>query len=168
MEVMLKDGTKVQVDEEDMPRLRHGRGWHADRDGMICIKWTEGGKTRHAQLHRLILNPPKGMEIDHINRDVTDNRKRNLRICTRAENARNRGPNRGNKHGHPYKGLVFLRNRRVRKWAAVVFISGRRIYLGCFKTPEEAAHAYDRGAKQHHGEFAWLNFPKDPVAQGRA
>ena len=33
---------------------------------------------------------PDGMEIDHINRDVTDNRLANLRLVTRTENNRNR------------------------------------------------------------------------------
>ena len=40
-------------------------------------------------MHRLIMSPPSSMEIDHKNHDRLDNRKNNLRICTRQENARN-------------------------------------------------------------------------------
>ena len=41
-------------------------------------------------LHRFIMEPPKGMEIDHLNRSGLDNRRENLKICTRAENAKNK------------------------------------------------------------------------------
>lgn len=48
------------------------------------------GGVIHAWLHRLIMNPAKGYVVDHINGDAMDNRRENLRVVTRAENAQNR------------------------------------------------------------------------------
>jgi len=42
------------------------------------------------RIHRLIMNPPKGMDVDHINRNMLDNRRCNLRICDRSHNNMNR------------------------------------------------------------------------------
>lgn len=50
----------------------------------------EDGKQHTLLMHRFIMNPPPDMQIDHINGNTLDNRRKNLRICTRSENQRNR------------------------------------------------------------------------------
>ena len=53
------------------------------------------------------------------------------------------------------------RNGKSRRWLALIRINGKTTYLGYFDTREDAARAYDAAAREHFGEFAWLNFPDD-------
>lgn len=41
------------------------------------------------KLHRFITNCPREKVVDHINHNTLDNRKANLKICTRFENQQN-------------------------------------------------------------------------------
>ena len=62
------------------------------------------GDRSHLRMHRLIKGSPSGKVVDHIDGETLDNRKSNLRICTHAENARNR--RRMTKGAEvPYKGV---------------------------------------------------------------
>jgi hypothetical protein len=112
-------------------------------------------------MHRQILGVPDRLQADHINGDGTDNRRANLRLATRNENARNVGkkPDRGGRRPSKYKGLEYV--PKTGRWIARVLVGGKRIYLGTFDTELGAARAYDEGAKEHHGEYARLNFPKE-------
>jgi len=101
-------------------------------------------------LHQLIMDTPKGMETDHINGNTLDNRKSNLRVCTHAENARNRGAQCNNTSG--FKGVRYRKkhknmiNEYSKPWKPEIKNNQRLIYLGVYKTPEEAAEVYDRKA----------------------
>jgi len=109
------------------------------------------------QIHRLIMDAPKGMCVDHINGNPLDNRKSNLRICTRSENMRNRGAQKNNTSG--YKGVSWHKHKK--KWGCKINKhNGKQIHVGYYKDKEEAARAYDKKAKEFHGEFAKLNFPE--------
>jgi len=106
-------------------------------------------------LHQLIMETPKGMQTDHINGNPLDNRKENLRICTNAENQRNRGPQKNNTSG--FKGVHW--NTRRNMWQSYIAHNKKQTALGYFKDKEKAARAYDRKAIVLHGEFAYTNFP---------
>lgn len=84
-------------------------------------------------------------EIDHRNRDKSDNRIENLRECEHRNNCGNSTP-----RVHKYKGVTFC--KQTQKWRAQ--LNG---HLGRFDTIEEAARAYNKAALEHFGEFAWLN-----------
>jgi hypothetical protein len=117
---------------------------------------SRGGKQRAVAMHREIMGAVKGELIDHINHDGRDNRRVNLRKATRAENAQNRRKPRV-KSKSKYKGLSW--QKRTGKWSVRIQVDWEHKCIGTFTDELEAAKAYDKAAKKHHGEFASLNFP---------
>lgn len=114
------------------------------------------GTKKYILMHRLIMNFPKGMEIDHINGNGLDNRRCNLRICTRTENGSHRRLSSLNTSG--YHGVSYCKNeKRKKRWISVIRYGGRKHTLGRFYTKDEAAIVYNESAKKHHGQFATLN-----------
>jgi len=103
-------------------------------------------------LHRLILNPPVNMQVDHKNRNKLDNRRQNLRICTVSQNGMNREKQRNNRSG--FKGVDANRRCKKGSYRARITANKKVFYLGSFKNPDEAGEAYKKAARQYHGEFA--------------
>jgi hypothetical protein len=103
---------------------------------------------RSVSMHRQILGlvPGDGKFGDHANRDTLDNRDSNLRVATRSENNRNSI----RRAGPGLKGAI--RNGPYFKGA--IWIEGKQIYLGSFRTAEAAHAAYCFAARRFHGEFA--------------
>ena len=133
--------------------------WHAAKGTrtvyavrQICLG---NRKTKPVHMHREIIEAPAGMYVDHINQNGLDNRKANLRLATRFQNARNR-PKTSRATSSKYKGVTYRPAQD--KWTATIFANGRNLHLGHFRTQIEAAKAYDRAAKEHYGPFAALNF----------
>lgn len=109
---------------------------------------------KHVYMHREIMNAPSGMDVDHINGNTLDNRKENLRICTRSQNKMNTSRRKGNTSG--YKGVCF--DNTNKKWLATITINGKLKHIGLFQDAKSAAIAYDKKAKELFGDFAKLNF----------
>jgi len=111
-----------------------------------------------AFMHYLLLpDVPLGLTRDHKNRNGLDNRRNNLRICTRSQNQYNRAKQLNNTSG--FKGVCWVPRRN--KWRVDITVDKKRISLGYFSDVIEAALAYDRAALLYHGEFAQLNFPQE-------
>lgn len=117
-------------------------------------------------MHRHIMGVTDPNDIvDHINQNPMDNRRENLRVVTKLQNTWNRKI-----QGGKFPNTTGLRG--VRKfitphgktvWKATFLHKGTKVSVGTWKTPEEAARAYDRGIKHYRGEFGVLNFPgEDP------
>ena len=117
------------------------------------------------KLHRIIaevfLNAGKPLtpqqDVDHIqpaDGSHAQDRLSNLRIASRSQNLMNQTIRSNNTSG--YKGVSW--QKTVNQWKAQIVSCGRHKYLGLFATPEAAALAYDKAAKELHGEFAQLNF----------
>ena len=123
--------------------------WLLDASKNYAGRWFYSPK-RWVSLARFIDNTPKELELDHINRNSLDNRRENLRRCTRKQNMQNRGPHRGK-----YKGVSFEARRN--KWRATIRLDGHCKHLGYFDCPKKAALKYNEVAKYNWGEFAWLN-----------
>ncbi len=96
-------------------------------------------------------------EVDHIDRDTSNNRSSNLRWATRTLNQANTRP----KNPLGFKGV--FKNKLINNsfsYTAVISMGrGKKTTLGTFKTLKEAAIAYDVEAKKRYGNFALLNFP---------
>jgi len=136
------------LDVEDLPALGKWL-WFKDSKGYI-VRNANPGTIR---LHRVIMNAPLDMDVDHKDGNKPDCRKRNLRICTKAENTRNRAIPNTNTSG--YKGVNW--DRQKRKWRAKITANEHRNHIGYYDTAKEAARAYNEAALKYHGEFARLN-----------
>ncbi len=101
-------------------------------------------------LHRMILDVPRDMVVDHANGDALDNQAGNLRICTQSQNCANA---KRKAHSLP-KGV---RRKGTDRFQATIMAQGHHYSLGCFSTAVQAAQAYDAAAIKLHGEFARTN-----------
>lgn len=153
--IPLTRGASTIVDAENFDELIKYK-WHLSTEGYAVRRISTGKKSprqTNVPMHRQIMSAITGQMIDHKNGDKLDNRKDNLRFCTRGENARNcRKWRKSSTSG--YKGVHLTKNSG---WAAKIYLDSKRIFLGYYKTQEEAALAYNKAAILYHGEFAKLN-----------
>ena len=103
-------------------------------------------------MHRLLTGAGAGVIVDHTDMDGLNNRRANLRACTKAENSRRRRSTSGKS---PFKGVAFHRASGLHH--ATINVDGRQFSLRYHKTAEDAARAYDAAAIQHFGDFALTN-----------
>jgi hypothetical protein len=144
--------TSVKVDDSDFDWLNQWKWYLNGPDGYACRAQQEYGKRHRVYMHLEILKPPQGKLCDHRNGDHLDNRRENLRICTHADNSRNRKRSSNTKF---YKGVSW--NRHDKRFLAKIKVNRQYIYLGSFVAETDAAAAYNAGAIKYHGEFACLN-----------
>ena len=112
------------------------------------------GKPTMLYMHRLILDPPPKVGVDHINHDGLDNRRCNLRLATQTQNNGNARVHADSKSG--VKGVY--RQPRTGRWIAQIRTPGKSSqYIGSYATKEEAAQAYADAARQIFGEFAYVS-----------
>ena len=135
------EGEKVICDKDMVDEFSQYY-WYIDSHGYVC---TRTNKTR-LKMHKVVMSDFGGDVIDHINRNKLDNRRENLRSTTYSMNAFNQKA-RGNNSG-----VIGVYNVNGR-WESVITVKGKRIYLGCFKTIEEAANARKQAELKYYGEL---------------
>ena len=91
-------------------------------------------------------------QLDHINGDKLDNRIMNLREATKSQNHMNRSAQANCSSG--YKGVSY--HKSSGRWMARIGKDKKRIHLGYYPSPQDAANAYRVAALVEHGEFARL------------
>jgi hypothetical protein len=156
-QIKLTQGQFALVDDEDFDYLNQWK-WHVLKckySYYVIRSEQRNNKVTYILMHRIITNAIKEKEVDHIDLNGLNNQKINLRVCSRQENRWNRRP-----YGkYKYTGVHSTTNKYGSKYiVASIRKNGKSIYLGIFKTEEEAARAYDKKAKEFYGEFANLNF----------
>jgi len=156
--IPLGDGFYAYVDAADYESLSR-YVWHQN-NGYASRR----EKGRRIYMHSQIMQPAKGMVVDHIDGNNANNCRFNLRLCTQAENLRNRRSRHGS--SSRFKGVGY--DEEHRKWFTRCRLEGQREWLGYFDDEIEAAHVYDRAAVEHFGEFARLNFPEEWPPERRA
>lgn len=116
------NGRSVIVDDSDYEKYNRLR-WHLSDTG-YAVRRNNGETFR---LHRLIMQCPEGLVVDHLNGNKLDCRKKNMRICSQGENAKNI---------HGTKGYCFDKSKG--KW----IVRYKNKFFGRYKTEEEAKRAY--------------------------
>lgn len=159
-EIPLTQGKVALVDDEDFGLLNK-RKWFfepqkkSDTGYAVRSKRLSTGKRVWERMHRLLLglDLEDKKKVDHINGNGLDNRKKNLRTCTKMQNAHNQKKRSNNTSG--YKGVT----KHSGKWRAAIGFKMRYYHIGLYDTPEQAAKAYDKKAKELYGDFVRPNFP---------
>ena len=154
--IPLTKGFNCIIDVVDLP-LAEWRNWSA----LVCARRqavyacrvaVTDGKSRMFLLHRVILADPDGLQVDHIDGDGLNCRRANLRLCSHAENQRNKKARRGSRAG--LKGVSWSSRDGI--WRAEITLHGKKKFLGNFNTVEAAHAAYCSVAVGYHGAFARL------------
>lgn len=138
-------GKFIYLDDHDFEQLTT-HNFH-------CNETVVSTKIGTVPIGRLLLRPATGLQVDHINHDIHDNRRINLRIATPSQNGQNRRKRSDNTSG--YKGVSWKKANKA--WQAYIKYKQKTIYLGLHNTPELAALAYNKKARELFGEFALLN-----------
>jgi hypothetical protein len=147
-EIKLTKGLVALVDDVEYEELsKYKWSW----GGHYAMRKDSNGKTVY--LHRQILNAPKDMQVDHINRDRLDNRRQNLRIVTKQQNLLNVGLSKHNTSG--FKGVSWCNKKQL--WRVFISVGNKSKYLGSSNNKVEAARIYNEAAKSLRGEYAVLN-----------
>lgn len=140
-----RKGEEFYFDLCDYEKIRD-RCWYVETRGRVCCRNTNN-KTP-IKLHRLIMDAPEGMSVDHINRNQRDNRRSNLRICTQAENTRNSSVPKNSTTG------VTGVHKKGKKFSARIEYNKKRINLGCFASFEDAVKARLEAELKYFGELS--------------
>lgn len=151
--IALTQGKFAIVDEADYEWLNQWK-WNLNSQTYAVRGFYIGNyKQKTLSMHRLIIDAPLGIFVDHINGNGLDNRRCNLRLCTHSQNHMNR------KHhkdaSSKYKGVSW--HKPLKKWRTQIAVKQKGIHLGYFVSEIEAALAYNEAARIYFGEFAKLN-----------
>lgn len=166
--IQLTRGKVAVIDDGDASLVTGGPRWRAvpshRKDGTTC--WYAGrtvalddGRHSTEYMHRLIVGARKAEEVDHRDHDGLNNRRSNLRRCSRTQNQINVRTSGG---ACGFRGVEYRPAQGY--YRAAVTLHRRKHYAGNFPTAEAAAAAYDALALSLHGEFAVLNFPARKAA----
>ena len=140
------------VDDEDYEMLSNYY-WNLNAYGYAQTNIKIDGKYTTKRLHQMILNVPKGMQVDHIDHNIYNNLKINLRPATMSQQAINRIPY--SNGTSKYKGVCFQKSNN--KWRADIKINQKRYYLGVFIKEKDAARAYNEKAIELFDDIIILN-----------
>lgn len=147
--ITLTQGKVAVIDAADVP-LVEGFNWyaHAGKGTFYARTNVTTGvrKQKNIKLHQMLMGFPGGL-VDHKDCDGLNCRRNNLRVATPTENLRNSRVRKNSRT--QLKGVSKVGNR----WTARIKSGGKDVYLGIFKSKEDAAMAYRERAALEHGEF---------------
>lgn len=146
--IPLTKGKFAIVDKFDFERLNKFKWLATNRYAARAIYIEGHGKQTWIFMHKEITNAPRGMEVDHINHNTFDNRRSNLRIATHQQNSFNHP-------GYGTRGITKVTDRPLKKpYCVRLMIGGKNLYLGYYKTLDEAQKVWKEAATKYYGQFA--------------
>ena len=128
------------IDAEDIPKVRDTK-WYS-KGGYV--RGSVKGQTKKVFLHRLIMDCPDGLFVDHIKGNPLDNRKAMLRVCTHSQNLKNMSHRKD-------RGIKLVQSGR---YQVVITVDYQCIYLGTFDTLEMARKVRKDAEIKYYGEFS--------------
>lgn len=149
-------GKEILLDKEDIDKYSKFKWYIANSLKYVYRNNWTNGKNKLILLHKEIMNSPS-FPVDHINRNTLDNRKKNLRICSNAQNCQNRKRDLKYKTSK-YHGVYKRKDRKY--WLSSIRVNGKLITIGQFNLEKDAAKAYDKFSRKYFGEFGIINFPQ--------
>ena len=149
-------GDVFYFDKEDYDIIKN-LPWHKTQTNYMSAHVRINGKRPFILMHRLIMNAPQGLFVDHIGGNDTrnDNRHCNLRLATCSQNVVNSVLSKRNTSG--IRGVRF----RYNKWYAQITKDGKQIELGAFNTVQEATKARHDAELEYFGEFSYDKSQKE-------
>jgi hypothetical protein len=153
-EIQLTQDKVALVDDEDFEYLNQFK-WYAKKCKYTFYAVraiTHNKKQITTPMHRVILNTPTNMEVDHNDHNGLNNQRLNINNCTHRENRCNKRV--FTKGSSIYRGVRISRNQ----FRATIKFHNKSINLGSFKSEIEAALVYDKKAIELQGIYAILNF----------
>ena len=138
--IPLTRGKLAVVDNEDFEELNKYK-WCFD--GQYAQRRENGISIR---MHSQMMHPPKGQEVDHINRNKLDNRRSNLRVVSKSVNSFNTGMLSNNTSG--VKGVVW--DKVNKKWRSQIQVLRKGIALGRFSNIEDATFARATAERRYY------------------
>ena len=153
--------------------IRTQLGWRLQKDGyVIRYEYNEARKGSSVIFaHRIIgermldrpLQPWPAEVVSHINKNLLDCSRPNLRIASMGEAVTARANQRSHASSS-YRGVGL--HKPSNKWLAYVKVNGKQKHLGSYSSEADAALAYDEAAKAACGDLAQLNFPEQERSHG--
>lgn len=149
-EVQLTRGLKAVVDDEDFEKVTKYKWWaHKGRHCWYARRsYKLAGKKKKQYLHRFLLSVTSGSVVDHIDGNGLNNIRRNIRVCTTQQNARNRHRSLS---GTPFRGVSYRKDRGT--WQAYITLDYKKVSLGTFAKVEDAIRIREEAAITYFGEF---------------
>lgn len=157
-QIKLSNGMICKVDDRDYDGLSQYR-WHllSSRNKKYAYRSTKNkGVQKNVLMHRQITGARKGEIVDHIDGYGLNNQRKNIRKTSHSINSQNSKGQRGKTS--KYKGVSLHRSKGL--FRAVIKVNGKSKHIGYFKDQVQAAHAYDRVARENFGANGRFNFPK--------
>lgn len=161
MKVMTTNKGIEFIVDDDVYELIKDRTWRQGTHGYVYKEKTVKGRKIKEYLHKMLCPTEKGFLVDHRDGNILNNCRDNLRPATHYQNSANRKSLLGSSSQYlgVYKDIRKYGDKIYTYWTAKVKQHGKVLYKTTFKDEVEAAKAYDKAAKEIHGEFARLNFP---------
>lgn len=138
---------RALVDDEDFVALSAFQWRLMVSDTTFYAQRTSG--KRVLLMHREILRPSQGEQIDHIDHNGLNNQRSNLRKASSMQNSANR------RSLKPYKGVSW--DKSVKAWRVRIRFEKKNIFLGLFECPEKAHQAYLEASQKYFGDFSCVD-----------
>lgn len=163
------NGLPFLVDDEDASQPRQVSFKDGSSVSVVISshrwRWVGTGSKRHVAtnfcsrliyVHRAVMQAPPFLQVDHVNRDTSDNRKANLRLATHGQNLANQAKPR--KRFAKYRGVRVRETSNGLRFFCTIKKDGKQYWTRLRASEKEAAIDHDEIAKRLYGEFAVLNF----------